>query len=330
MHGGRAEPKVAPSGATATSGAHGRIAWIDVARGIGIIAVVVGHVWTRGAVRDAVYSFHMPFFFLLSGYLFSPKPPGAFARRQITGQGLSYLAFLMLVLSADLLIEGMRGHRPIFHNWPGDMWRVAFGGSELRGPFTVFWFVPCLVAARIAFNGVTARFPNLLGWEWRLFTGASLIVAYRIGAGTDVSPLGLLTAPMAFALLWMGAALRRVVIQPWMWGAVVLLAVAGLFLLPTINMKAGDYGWPVMSIAAAVATSLLIFRTARMPLPGARVLSALGSASLVIMYLHVPVIHYLSPYLGKGWLLVLALGVPAAAYYLFNAFAVTRRLFLAQ
>ena len=63
-----------------------RLDWVDVARGIGIIAVVVGHVWTRGPLRDAMYSFHMPLFFLLSGMLSRPHPVGAFTRRQLVSQ----------------------------------------------------------------------------------------------------------------------------------------------------------------------------------------------------------------------------------------------------
>ena len=37
-----------------------------------------------------------------------------------------------------------------------------------------------------------------------------------------------------------------------------LLAMAGLAgVFPTLNMKVADYGWPLLSIASAVATSLL-------------------------------------------------------------------------
>ena len=82
--------------------AGGRLEWIDVARGIGIVAVVVGHVWTRGGLRDAMYSFHMPLFFLLSGLLSRPQPAGRFTRRQLFSQMRPYAAFLILLILADL------------------------------------------------------------------------------------------------------------------------------------------------------------------------------------------------------------------------------------
>lgn len=326
MDGGRAGVAQRPD----AGGTRERIDWIDVARGIGIVAVVVGHVWTRGPLRDAVYSFHMPLFFLLSGYLFSPRPAVAFARKQIVTQGVSYAAFLALVVAADIVIEGSRGHRPIFHDWPGDLWRIAFGGSELRGPFTVFWFLPCLVVARILFNAVGGRFPDLLSWVWAPILGGALVLAYGLGAWTDMSPLGLLTVPMAFALLWVGAALRKLPWVRWMWLPVGALSLCGLFLLPTLNMKAGDYGIPILSMLGAIASSLLLFRVARVGWLDNKVIRTLGSASLVIMYLHVPVIHYLTPYCGKLALLALAILIPVGVYWLMGLSKVTRRVFLAQ
>lgn len=45
---------------------------IDFARGLVAICVVIGHL-TRGKIGTSIFSFHMPFFFILSGYLFKDK-----------------------------------------------------------------------------------------------------------------------------------------------------------------------------------------------------------------------------------------------------------------
>ena len=47
---------------------------IDIAKAVGIILMVVGHfnglpLW----FEKWIFSFHMPLFFILSGYLFKPK-----------------------------------------------------------------------------------------------------------------------------------------------------------------------------------------------------------------------------------------------------------------
>lgn len=50
-----------------------RIHWIDIVKGIGIILVVVGHTIKVPAIQAWIYSFHMPLFFFLSGYLLESK-----------------------------------------------------------------------------------------------------------------------------------------------------------------------------------------------------------------------------------------------------------------
>lgn len=305
-----------------------RLDWVDVARGIGIIAVVIGHGWTRGPLRDAMYSFHMPLFFLLSGILSRPHPVASFTRRQLVSQMRPYVAFLLLLIVADQIIEGLKGHLPIFHQWPEDIVPILLGGFWLRGPFTIFWFVPCLMIARILFNLLLNRWLDPLDRRWALILTPMLLIAYALGWWTEVSPLGLLSVPMAFVLLWMGAIWPRL---PWHNGMIVplgglaFLGLAGV--APTLNMKIAYYGWPLISIGAAVATSLLIFRLSALIAPYAGPVAALGRASLVIMYLHVAVIHYLTPYLGKPALVVLAISLPFLAFHLIRVTPL-RRVFL--
>lgn len=44
-----------------------RIEWVDLAKGIAILAVITGHE-TSGFIKFLIFSFHMPIFFILSGY----------------------------------------------------------------------------------------------------------------------------------------------------------------------------------------------------------------------------------------------------------------------
>ena len=50
-----------------------RIYWIDWAKCIGIYLVVLGHMETLIG-KQFIYMFHMPFFFILSGYLYKRVP----------------------------------------------------------------------------------------------------------------------------------------------------------------------------------------------------------------------------------------------------------------
>lgn len=47
-----------------------RILWIDIAKGLGMILVVVGHSRPPQLIYEAISSFHMPLFFFLSGFVY--------------------------------------------------------------------------------------------------------------------------------------------------------------------------------------------------------------------------------------------------------------------
>lgn len=49
-----------------------RIEWIDMAKGYGMFAVIIAHICS-GQLHEWIYTFHMPLFFFLSGYVFSNK-----------------------------------------------------------------------------------------------------------------------------------------------------------------------------------------------------------------------------------------------------------------
>lgn len=57
-----------------------RIDAFDIAKGIGILLVVIGHSFTEGKISNFIYSFHMALFFVVSGLLISET--GSMDRRR--------------------------------------------------------------------------------------------------------------------------------------------------------------------------------------------------------------------------------------------------------
>lgn len=54
-----------------------RIDWIDTAKGLCMILVIVGHTLPYGnLMRNFIFSFHMPAFFFLTGYTARRRIPG--------------------------------------------------------------------------------------------------------------------------------------------------------------------------------------------------------------------------------------------------------------
>ena len=50
-----------------------RLKWLDIAKGITIILMVIGHTSIPDPFSRFIYAFHMPLFFLVSGFLSKKK-----------------------------------------------------------------------------------------------------------------------------------------------------------------------------------------------------------------------------------------------------------------
>lgn len=50
-----------------------RLSWLDVLKGIGIILVVMGHIYSNSIIFNWLYSFHMPLFFFAAGCVYRYK-----------------------------------------------------------------------------------------------------------------------------------------------------------------------------------------------------------------------------------------------------------------
>ncbi|WP_352408291.1 acyltransferase family protein, partial [Lawsonibacter hominis] len=73
-----------------------RLAWPDAAKGLGVLLVGLGHSRLLPEWASAwIYSFHMPLFFLLSGWFFSLRPGGVGAtlRHKALPILMPYLAY---------------------------------------------------------------------------------------------------------------------------------------------------------------------------------------------------------------------------------------------
>ena len=124
---------------------HNRIEWLDVAKGIVIILMVVGHTGLPRAIGNIIFAFHMPFFFIASGLTtrFDRYPFGRFCWNKLKSLGFPFVIYSLVNLS---------------------LWPIAVGGaySEYMGQFLIngwggvaLWFIPvlffALIMARIIF-----------------------------------------------------------------------------------------------------------------------------------------------------------------------------------
>ena len=73
----------------------------DVLKGIGIILMVVGHSGSPKWIHDSIYSFHMPLFFIASGWFFnewSLENKWVYTQKKVKGLYLPYLKWSLIFL----------------------------------------------------------------------------------------------------------------------------------------------------------------------------------------------------------------------------------------
>lgn len=94
-----------------TNTAPKRIPWIDVAKGVGILIVVLSHLLNaEQGLRYLIFAFHMPFFFFFSGVVFTGK--GAFKDfliKKIRTIYVPYAVFLLVDYLMIMVVRYMQG-----------------------------------------------------------------------------------------------------------------------------------------------------------------------------------------------------------------------------
>ena len=70
----------------------------DMMKGIGILLVIIGHVAHGYGLYPIIYVFHMPLFFIVSGYFYKPKQPLVLFKRDVKLLLLPYCLVAMLIL----------------------------------------------------------------------------------------------------------------------------------------------------------------------------------------------------------------------------------------
>ena len=133
-----------------------RIDWVDVAKGIVMILVIVVHAeehfmpGTLVSTKIPIYTFHMPLFFFMSGYLFSMKNSfKEFLKNKCRRILIPYVCLGVLLA---LFNAFWSGRNPFGDPWfqPGVFFGSLWGLLAQKRLWTL-WFIACLFWLNILF-----------------------------------------------------------------------------------------------------------------------------------------------------------------------------------
>ena len=238
-----------------------RVAWIDDLKGLGIVLIVLGHVvatvriMSSGATADAlglvfdyIYSFHVPFFFLLAGLTFSTRRAffdfckAKFARLMIPYFIWGMFSAALFALVGGLVVRNMDSAAFSTRSLSGGWWTpflsILHGGGWPGGKgfrFNgVLWFLPVLFSAELIYYPIAKRISK----TWHFVLVVSLIA---------------------------------IALSPWYWTFLKLLLPYGLCRVPEYlvfimigdwierNCRFGDlWSWTLFALALCVAAYLCV------------------------------------------------------------------------
>ena len=96
-----------------------RIDSFDIARGLGIILVIIGHTYTPGFTKQIIYLFHMPLFLFISGCFFKCRAISDLLKRDFKRLLAPYLYTCLFIIAYKCVTGAICGMSvlPIAKNW---------------------------------------------------------------------------------------------------------------------------------------------------------------------------------------------------------------------
>ena len=132
-----------------------RIGYIDIAKCIAIIAVIVGHYYAPPHLAGKViYSFHMPLFFIVNGFFVKDYQIKKNLIRSCKGLLIPYAVGMSIKLVIDIFasreLHGFAAAWQVLVDMVGGMCKVSAVFPVFRD-VGMLWFLPCLFICRVIF-----------------------------------------------------------------------------------------------------------------------------------------------------------------------------------
>lgn len=273
-----------------------RIAFVDAAKTICIFLMVVGH-WTNNELLLVyIYSFHMPAFFTISGFLYKPRH----WFKTILSFGVpvlffSSVNFLILILTKQLTFDKL-GFKYIFDSFL--CYRYGLGNTCL---FVGLWFLWALLGLRLLFGDISF-FGKIRTWYLVL---AAFVISYVSLESFFIDTntlfrgwfIGCKTI-QSLPFFCLGLYLRD---KKWMPNQLSSPMIISLLLfslsMPIVNGKCGiletDYGLSFFLFSFnAMSSSILLFVFANY-IPANIVCANISKGTLLILGIHMPLIEFI-------------------------------------
>lgn len=267
-----------------------KIAWIDMARGMGMILVMLGH--SAFPLNRVIYVFHIPLFFFLSGYLYNESKyhnPSLLIKNKSKHLLVPYLAFAVINFAVHVFSTLAEKHtivmRDVLVHVAGPF--VAIRNTAWTSGIGPFWFISCLFVTEILYCLIVNRCKS---WKYRMAAVGVLSAMGFCYAKRIATPLPWSIDVASIAILFFAGghfvrsrypripALPIWVVAP----SILCIVIASR---QWVDMFVGRYGNEALFMAGAFSGILCILMVAYR-LPAIRPIEYVGQYSIAFLCLH--------------------------------------------
>lgn len=285
-----------------------RIRFFDIARGIAILCVILSHsVLMAGTVAPmhtlshtiyaACFSFHMPLFFILSGYFMHPERKFRWGKELRELVGTYAVTACLVLVGIGVAAKGLRvSVREALKIWwsaavyaAGDVSQRALWPQTAR--IGAIWFLLALFWAHLLLH-IFAKLPYTPVW---------VVVSFVIGYASARwiwLPWDIQSGMCTLAFVYVGYLMKQHDILSWLkkypvvWAVMAVVWIADIALFSGFSLALNEYGkTPVLAAVGGIAgtvcmigVSMLVDRIPQPQVGGA--LAWVGQTSLALLCAH--------------------------------------------
>lgn len=322
-----------------------RIDYLDIAKGILILTVVLCH--SDFPYAQYLYWFHMPAFFIISGLLHKDSLN---IHKQVIKFFVPYLTFSVI----DIILGFIATPSDISVANAFDYFvRHIYSGKNIPG---VFWFIPVLFMTKVIFYYLNKELktPYLIGLLVLLYAAGHYYSMYVIPDdvfdlnNTKILPWNidvlLITLPYYsigyFSKKIIGLIENKAVLLGSFLGSLSLFFINLRFqIYYYLNIKYSDFKEPLWDLVFPLLITVFILslssylnKTVKY-IKTREFFKVCGANSLIIMYLHIPLNHAIEQFIKIDYIEFLTIGmvVPLCfAVYFINKYNWSQFLFLGK
>lgn len=219
-----------------------RIVYIDFFRGIGILLMVMGHMSFGGLYGFGpefdkfIHAFHMPMFFVISGYFFHMKDNyKVFFNQKLKTLILPYVFFGFCYSSLWILSNKATNFKPVLRLlWNNDS-DLPYEGA--------LWFLTAIFFSYVIYDLIHRL---VYRKEYILFITVICVAIGHLTCFYNIDlPWSLDAALIGVGLMYFGELIHRkkLLYLKWYWLIALIVVVGlGIYLNKPVNMNSGIYG----------------------------------------------------------------------------------------